>query len=154
MTLKTAGERGAGLAPQSRDCRPAGGLLSRSSTLYSKIHKDLKYLKVSRQTILDWWISERGVVSNAIAHLIIHILCGTETASVSSRIITLTLTRAPKQASGGFQQRQYEACTAFGSGACPRQLGLVLTLATPGVPPRTYLPWRGPPKEHGFVENT
>lgn len=34
LTLKAAGERGAGLAPQSRDCSPAGELLSDSSTLY------------------------------------------------------------------------------------------------------------------------
>ena len=37
LTLKAAGERGAGLAPQSRDCSPAGGLLSRSSILYGKV---------------------------------------------------------------------------------------------------------------------
>ena len=36
LTLKAAGERGAGLAPQSRDCSPAGELLSDSSTLYGK----------------------------------------------------------------------------------------------------------------------
>jgi hypothetical protein len=35
------------------------------------MHKDLKYQKIPRQTILNWWISERGVASNA--HLIIHI---------------------------------------------------------------------------------